>query len=232
MNILKFGRYFAIVGGLALGMARHPPCAGSVSLAAMPRQPVFSYEDGRWIPGDRPFPGAVGRCSSCSTRPTPRMTASTSSTRARSDQRRSDSRQSCGWAILRGRALPRSRRSLDPPRLHARRSQFAARRGEQSLLRRRRTALPRQAAGETGPSRRQRPRPRKPMKFHSGEVAVQERAGVRDIAEDVGEGIVDHLPPGAIGFLELRQMAVLGTVDSDGACGLPSSRGSPGLSRR
>ncbi|MFZ2062101.1 MAG: pyridoxamine 5'-phosphate oxidase family protein [Candidatus Binatus sp.] len=54
------------------------------------------------------------------------------------------------------------------------------------------------------------------MKFHSGEIAVQERAGVRDIAEDVGEGIADHLPPGASEFLERRQMAVLGTVDSRG----------------
>jgi len=34
------------------------------------------------------------------------------------------------------------------------------------------------------------------MKFHSGEIAVRQRAGVRAIAEDVGEGIVDHLPPG------------------------------------
>jgi predicted pyridoxine 5'-phosphate oxidase superfamily flavin-nucleotide-binding protein len=54
------------------------------------------------------------------------------------------------------------------------------------------------------------------MRFHSGEIAVQERAGVRDIAEDVGEGIADHLPPGASEFLERRQMAVLGTVDSRG----------------
>ena len=52
------------------------------------------------------------------------------------------------------------------------------------------------------------------MKFHSGEIAVQKRAGVRDIAEDVGEGIADHLPPGASEFLERRQMAVLGTVDN------------------
>ncbi len=54
------------------------------------------------------------------------------------------------------------------------------------------------------------------MKFHRGEIAVQERAGVRDIANDVGEGIVDHLPPGASEFLERRQMVVLGTVDSRG----------------
>jgi predicted pyridoxine 5'-phosphate oxidase superfamily flavin-nucleotide-binding protein len=67
------------------------------------------------------------------------------------------------------------------------------------------------------------------MKFHGGEIAVQERAGVRDIAEDVGEGIVDHLPPGASGFLELRQMAVLGTVDSDGRVWASVVTGQPGF---
>jgi len=67
------------------------------------------------------------------------------------------------------------------------------------------------------------------MRFHSGEIAVQERAGVRDIAEDVGEGIVDHLPPGASGFLELRQMAVVGTVDSDGRVWASVVTGQPGF---
>ena len=54
------------------------------------------------------------------------------------------------------------------------------------------------------------------MRFHRGEIAVQEQAGVRDIAQDVGEGIADHLPAGASEFLEHRQMAVLGTVDNRG----------------
>ena len=67
------------------------------------------------------------------------------------------------------------------------------------------------------------------MKFHSGEIAVQERAGVRGIAEDVGEGIVDHLPPGAIDFLERRQMAVLGTVDGDGRVWASVLTGQPGF---
>ncbi len=40
---------------------------------------------------------------------------------------------------------------------------------------------------------------------------------MRDIADDVGEGIADHLPPGASEFLERRQMCVLGTVDSRGS---------------
>jgi predicted pyridoxine 5'-phosphate oxidase superfamily flavin-nucleotide-binding protein len=67
------------------------------------------------------------------------------------------------------------------------------------------------------------------MRFHSGEIAVQERAGVRDIAEDVGEGIVDHLPPGASEFLERRQMAVLGTVDSRGDVWASVVTGAPGF---
>src|SRR5271157_6363329 len=66
-------------------------------------------------------------------------------------------------------------------------------------------------------------------KFHSGEIAVQERAGVRDIAEDVGEGIVDQLPPGATDFLERRQMAVLGSVDSSGRVWASVITGQPGF---
>ena len=67
------------------------------------------------------------------------------------------------------------------------------------------------------------------MRFHSGEIAVQERAGVRDIAEDVGEGIADHLPPGASEFLERRQIAVLGTVDNRGNVWASVLTGDPGF---
>ncbi len=67
------------------------------------------------------------------------------------------------------------------------------------------------------------------MRFHRGEIAVQERAGVRDIAEDVGEGIADHLPPGASEFLERRQMAVLGTVDNRGNVWASVITGDPGF---
>ncbi len=67
------------------------------------------------------------------------------------------------------------------------------------------------------------------MKFHPGEIAVQERAGVRDIAEDVGEGIGDHLPPGAAQFLELRQTAVLGTIDKRGHVWASVVTGEPGF---
>jgi uncharacterized protein len=67
------------------------------------------------------------------------------------------------------------------------------------------------------------------MRFQSGEIAVQERAGVRDIAEDVGEGIADHLPRGASEFLEHRQMAVIGTVDNRGNVWASVVTGDPGF---
>jgi uncharacterized protein len=67
------------------------------------------------------------------------------------------------------------------------------------------------------------------MRFHSGELAVQQRAGVRDIADDVGEGIADHLPPGASEFLERRQIAVLGTVGSSGHVWASVVTGEPGF---
>ena len=54
------------------------------------------------------------------------------------------------------------------------------------------------------------------MNFHAGELKVQERAGVRAIADEVGAGITDFVPDRAKDFLERRQMAVLGTVDSRG----------------
>jgi uncharacterized protein len=67
------------------------------------------------------------------------------------------------------------------------------------------------------------------MKFHSGEIAVQQRAGVREMAKDVGEGIIDQLPPGATEFLERRPMAVLGTVDTNGRVWASVLTGQPGF---
>jgi uncharacterized protein len=52
------------------------------------------------------------------------------------------------------------------------------------------------------------------MTFHSGELAVQKRAGVRVGAEEVGERIIDFVPEGAVNFLQRRQMVLLGTTDS------------------
>ena len=67
------------------------------------------------------------------------------------------------------------------------------------------------------------------MKFHSGEIAVQERAGVRDTAEDVGEIIRDRVAPGTKEFLDLRRVAILGTVDVHGAVWASVVTGEPGF---
>jgi uncharacterized protein len=67
------------------------------------------------------------------------------------------------------------------------------------------------------------------MKFHRGEIEIQERAGVRDIADDVAEGTVDFIPPDAAEYLSRRQMAVLGTVDRSGRVWASVVTGAPGL---
>jgi uncharacterized protein len=67
------------------------------------------------------------------------------------------------------------------------------------------------------------------MRFHSGEIAVQERAGMRDTAEDVGEGILDRVVPSAKEFLERRQLAVLGTIDIDFRVWASVVTGEPGF---
>jgi predicted pyridoxine 5'-phosphate oxidase superfamily flavin-nucleotide-binding protein len=67
------------------------------------------------------------------------------------------------------------------------------------------------------------------MRFHDGEIAVQERAGVRDIANDVGEGIIDFVPPDAAQFLARRQMVVLSTVDRRARVWASVVTGQPGF---
>jgi uncharacterized protein len=69
------------------------------------------------------------------------------------------------------------------------------------------------------------------MRFHRGEIAVQEQAGVRSAAEEVGEGILDHVVPAAKEFLERRPMAVLGSVDGDGHVWASVVTGAPGFIR-
>jgi uncharacterized protein len=69
------------------------------------------------------------------------------------------------------------------------------------------------------------------MRFHSGEIAVQEQAGVRSAAEEIGESILDHFAPGAKEFLERRTMAVLGTADGRGRVWASVVTGAPGFIR-
>ncbi len=67
--------------------------------------------------------------------------------------------------------------------------------------------------------------------FHSGELAVQERAGVRDRAARVGGSIHGEVPPAAKAFLEQRRFVVLATVGSDGRPWASIVTGPPGFAR-
>ena len=57
-------------------------------------------------------------------------------------------------------------------------------------------------------------------KHHPGEIEVQERAGVRPMAERVGNSIHSTIPQAAREFLEEQLIAVVGSVDSDRRCEL------------
>jgi predicted pyridoxine 5'-phosphate oxidase superfamily flavin-nucleotide-binding protein len=53
-------------------------------------------------------------------------------------------------------------------------------------------------------------------KYHPGEIEVQERAGVRSMAERVGNSIHPTIPPAAREFLEEQSLVVVGSVGADG----------------
>ena len=55
-------------------------------------------------------------------------------------------------------------------------------------------------------------------KYHPREIEVQERAGVRPMAERVGNSIHSTIPQAAREFLEELLMAVVGSVDADARC--------------
>ena len=65
--------------------------------------------------------------------------------------------------------------------------------------------------------------------YHEGELAVQERAGVRDAASRIGRGIRDEVPPAAAEFLAERRFAVLGWADGDGRVWASVVAGAPGF---
>ncbi len=52
--------------------------------------------------------------------------------------------------------------------------------------------------------------------FHEGELAVQERAGSRDMAAKVGHGIRTAVPPVVADFLLTQRIAFVGTLDVGG----------------
>jgi predicted pyridoxine 5'-phosphate oxidase superfamily flavin-nucleotide-binding protein len=65
--------------------------------------------------------------------------------------------------------------------------------------------------------------------YHDGELRVQERAGVRAMAERIGRGIYDRIPPAARGFLREQRWAVLGAADRDGRVWASPVSGEPGV---
>jgi len=65
--------------------------------------------------------------------------------------------------------------------------------------------------------------------FHRGELAVQERVGVRRQAAKTGGSIHETVPAGASAFLEQRRFVVLGTADPKGRPWASILTGSPGF---
>lgn len=65
--------------------------------------------------------------------------------------------------------------------------------------------------------------------FHRGELAVQERAGVRQQAAKVGGSIHGAVPPPGKAFLEQRRFLVLATLDPEGRPWASIVTGRPGF---
>lgn len=68
-------------------------------------------------------------------------------------------------------------------------------------------------------------------KYHPGEIEVQERAGVRPMAERVGNSIRPTIPPAAREFLKEQVMVVVGSVDAGGRVWASLLVGEPGFVR-
>ncbi|NJR49493.1 MAG: pyridoxamine 5-phosphate oxidase [Leptolyngbyaceae cyanobacterium CSU_1_3] len=67
------------------------------------------------------------------------------------------------------------------------------------------------------------------MPFHSGEITVQTRIGVREEAEQVGRVISQTIKPAAIEFLCAQQLAIVSTIAADGNVWASLLTGSPGF---
>jgi predicted pyridoxine 5'-phosphate oxidase superfamily flavin-nucleotide-binding protein len=67
--------------------------------------------------------------------------------------------------------------------------------------------------------------------WHAGELAVQRRAGVAEVAHRAQAGIHDSIPESAARFLQGQQFAVFGSVDHDGGVWASIRTGKPGFVR-
>ena len=65
--------------------------------------------------------------------------------------------------------------------------------------------------------------------YHDGEIRVQSRAGVRAMAERIGRGIHDRIPPAARDFMREQRWAVVGAADRDGRVWASPLAGEPGF---
>jgi hypothetical protein len=66
-------------------------------------------------------------------------------------------------------------------------------------------------------------------RYHAGELAVQERAGVRERAARIGGSIHGAVPPAATAFLRQRRFVVLATADSESRPWASILTGPPGF---
>ncbi|GAA0613607.1 pyridoxamine 5'-phosphate oxidase family protein [Streptomyces crystallinus] len=70
-----------------------------------------------------------------------------------------------------------------------------------------------------------------PTPYHPGSRAVQDRVGVREVADHVGRAIGPGIRPVAAAFLELQPMLVLGAADEGGRMWASLLTGRPGFVR-
>ncbi len=69
------------------------------------------------------------------------------------------------------------------------------------------------------------------MAYHSGEIAAQARAGMREEATRIGNILVPNIPASAQSFLLLPQMVVVSTLDAQGRIWASLLVGEPGFLR-
>jgi uncharacterized protein len=65
--------------------------------------------------------------------------------------------------------------------------------------------------------------------YHPGERSVQERAGVREMADRIGRSIGSTIPPAARNFLRSQPLVVVGSVDAGRRAWASLLTGAPGL---
>jgi uncharacterized protein len=65
--------------------------------------------------------------------------------------------------------------------------------------------------------------------YHSGELSVQARAGVREMADRIGRSIRPTIPPAAQEFLRSQPMVIVGSVDASGGVWASLLTGDPGF---